>query len=182
MKAHIGDRIVVDGHHVGETPRQGEITDVAGTTFRRYRVRWDSGGESIYFPDSDCTVLHISDDGRIQVVAATDALATEVDRRLAEDTSRHDPSRQETRNRTDVAEVWFSEDSTHTEARVSLHMRDYQLTGFGRARRNPRDPDLPAVGEELAAARAMSDLAHQLLDLASFQLERIEGRPVQINL
>ena len=78
--------------------------------------------------------------------------------------------------------VWFDEDETHTESRVTIHLRDYELTGFGRAQRRPHDPNLPAVGEELAAARAMSDLAHQLLDLATYQLEKLEGHPIHVDL
>ena len=34
--------------------------------------------------------------------------------------------------------------------------------GWGRARRNPADPERPRLGEELAVARALADLAHQL--------------------
>ena len=34
--------------------------------------------------------------------------------------------------------------------------------GWGRARRNPTDPEMPSVGEEIAAARALADLSHHL--------------------
>ena len=76
----------------------------------------------------------------------------------------------------------FEEDDTHTEARVSLHLRAFDLTGYGWARRNPHDPNAPKVGEELAAARAIADLAQQLLDLATYQIEKQEGRPVHLEL
>ena len=76
----------------------------------------------------------------------------------------------------------FEEDDTFTEARVTLHLRSLDLTGYGRARRNPHDPLAPKVGEELAAARATADLAQQLLDLATYQIEKQEGRPVHLEL
>lgn len=76
----------------------------------------------------------------------------------------------------------FEEDDTFTEARVTLHLRAFDLAGYGLARRNPRDPAAPKVGEELAAARAIADLAQQLLDLATYQIEKQEGRPVHLEL
>ncbi len=52
-----GDVIVIAGHHVGAAERIGEILDVLGTPGHvRYRVRWDDGGESIYYPGSDATI------------------------------------------------------------------------------------------------------------------------------
>jgi hypothetical protein len=85
---------------------------------------------------------------------------------------------------TDMAEIEiaFEEDAENTEARASLLLRGARFTGFGRARRNPSDPSLPMVGEELAAARALSDLTHKLLDAAARAISEGEGRPAQINL
>lgn len=76
----------------------------------------------------------------------------------------------------------FEEDDTYTEARVTLHLRAFDLAGYGYARRHPHDPYAPKVGEELAAARAIADLAQQLLDLATFQIEKQEGHPIHIEL
>ena len=42
-----------------------------------------------------------------------------------------------------------------------------RLTGEGFARRNPTDRPVPEIGDELAAGRALSDLAHNLLDVAA---------------
>ncbi len=59
MDAKTGDRIVVDSAHVGQPSRQGEIVEVvpgAGGD-EHYRVRWDDGHESIYFPSTDCRVV-----------------------------------------------------------------------------------------------------------------------------
>ena len=54
------------------------------------------------------------------------------------------------------------EDDDHCEVTAHLDAGDRGLAGVGRARRNPADPALPQVGEELATARALHDLAHHL--------------------
>ncbi|MGD3110670.1 dsRBD fold-containing protein [Streptomyces sp. YGL11-2] len=46
-----------------------------------------------------------------------------------------------------------------------------KLTGHGTARWNPEDPNVPEIGDELAAIRAMSDLAAQLARTAYGDLE-----------
>ncbi len=53
---------------------------------------------------------------------------------------------------------------TEDDCEVVAHLDagDRSLSGFGRARRNPADPSVPQVGEELATARALHDLAHHL--------------------
>ncbi len=53
-----GDVIVVEEHHLGEGRRACEILEVLGTgTSEHYRVRWDDGHESIYFPGNDAHTL-----------------------------------------------------------------------------------------------------------------------------
>jgi len=56
------------------------------------------------------------------------------------------------------------EDDEHCEMVVHLDTGLQQLSGEGRSRRNPVDPSMPRVGEELAAARALHDLANHLTD------------------
>jgi len=165
--------VVVDGHHVGEGRREGVIREVlSGHDGDRFRVLWDRGGETILYPESDCMILAPESGRAISALARSRRGTTDL--RLPDaDAAGTSSSRMH---------VWFDEDETHTEARVTIHLRDYELTGFGRANRRPRDPNMPAVGEELAAARAMSDLAHQLLDLATYQLEKLEGHPIHVDL
>ncbi len=67
--------------------------------------------------------------------------------------------------------IGLVEDETRTQAVVLFDVAGKRFEGTGVARRAPDDPSVPEVGEELAAARAFSDLAHQLLDAAT---ERIE--------
>ncbi|MBZ9599459.1 DUF1876 domain-containing protein [Streptomyces yangpuensis] len=59
----------------------------------------------------------------------------------------------------------FEEDGT-TKVRVELDTGSNRLTGHGTARCNPTDKDVPEIGDELAAARALEDLAHQLKRIA----------------
>jgi hypothetical protein len=79
-------------------------------------------------------------------------------------------------------EMTFEEDANHTEARAALVLRGSRFTGFGRARRNPADPNLPVVGEQLAAARALTDLTHKLVEAAAETISEREGRPAQVHL
>jgi Domain of unknown function (DUF1918) len=59
VHAKTGDRIVVESAHVGQPRREGEVLEVVPGDGDRehYRVRWDDGHESIYFPSSDCRVV-----------------------------------------------------------------------------------------------------------------------------
>jgi hypothetical protein len=50
--------------------------------------------------------------------------------------------------------------------------------GVGLARLNPADYNVPEIGDELAAARALSDLGHQLLDMTAHDIEAATHRPV----
>lgn len=83
------------------------------------------------------------------------------------------------------ANIWtvsitFSEDEDRTRADADLEGAPFRLSGFGTSRRNPVDPSLPAVGEEIATARALGDLSHHLLEQAAHEIESWEGHPVQL--
>ena len=69
---------------------------------------------------------------------------------------------------------------TRAEARLSKDVRG--LTGRGLARRNPDDQEVTQIGEEIAAARALSDLAHQLLGDAAGQIEGVTHQRAHLNL
>lgn len=70
----------------------------------------------------------------------------------------------------------FEEDRT-TNVRVELDTGTTKLTGHGTARCNPTDADVPEIGDELAAARAMEDLGAQLKRLAFGDMEGAGARP-----
>jgi hypothetical protein len=86
-----------------------------------------------------------------------------------------------TDRRTWTVELTFTEDETATRADALLRFGSFELSGWGRARRNPVDPDVPAIGEELAAARALSELSHHLLHRAADAIEEYEGAPVSLD-
>jgi hypothetical protein len=74
--------------------------------------------------------------------------------------------------------VAFTEEDDRTRADAILELAGQRFHGFGRAKRAPEDPSVPVVGQDLAAARALSDLSHQLLQAAAERIEEFEGRPV----
>jgi hypothetical protein len=60
MLAKAGDEIVVDPVHTGDPKREGEILEVESRgDVVRYRVRWDDGHESIFFPGSTAHVVSL---------------------------------------------------------------------------------------------------------------------------
>lgn len=60
--------------------------------------------------------------------------------------------------------ITIDEHDGHTRALARLHTRDTdRLTGIGLARLNPADHEVPEIGDELAVARALADLANRLL-------------------
>jgi hypothetical protein len=67
----------------------------------------------------------------------------------------------------DIAEI---DSQTHAEARLAMAGRD-ELVGRGEARRNPADQEVTLIGEQIAAARALSDLAGKLLSAAAAGIE-----------
>ena len=71
-----------------------------------------------------------------------------------------------------TVQVMLNEDGDDTIADAALAVENkMQLRGHGTSRRNPRDELEPRIGDELAAARALSDLAHQLLAAAADDIE-----------
>lgn len=81
-----------------------------------------------------------------------------------------------------TVEIEVHDHPDHTEAKALLEFAGERRGGWGRARRNPADPDRPRLGDELAMARALSDLAHRLLDEVAERIEQAEGRPAQLHL
>ncbi|HEY8474457.1 MAG TPA: DUF1876 domain-containing protein [Natronosporangium sp.] len=79
--------------------------------------------------------------------------------------------------------IYISEDDAgHTHADARLLTRDRTaLHGVGEARRNPHDPDVPEIGDELAVARALADLSDKLRQVAAADLEEITHEPVRLD-
>lgn len=50
MKAHTGDRIVVESERVTQPPRRGVVEEIVQEEPPRLRVRWDDGHTTIFAP------------------------------------------------------------------------------------------------------------------------------------
>ena len=70
---------------------------------------------------------------------------------------------------------------TRAEARLVMPGGE-QLAGHGQARRNPADREVPRIGAQLAAARALSDLAGQLVHAAATAIEDATHEQAHLNL
>jgi Rv2632c-like len=74
------------------------------------------------------------------------------------------------------------EDERTTRAEARLHTNDKtDLVGRGTARRNPHDTDVAEIGDELAVARALSNLAHELLDAAASDIEQVTHEHIRLH-
>jgi hypothetical protein len=68
------------------------------------------------------------------------------------------------------------EDRTRAVARLAAGGAQ-PLAGTGLARLHPSDRGVPRIGDELAVARALSELSHLLLDVAAREIEQSSGVP-----
>ncbi|WP_440073767.1 dsRBD fold-containing protein [Streptosporangium sp. OZ121] len=75
-----------------------------------------------------------------------------------------------------TVQIHITEDGDTTSARAVLSTGDRTyLAGAGHACRNPADPQVPEIGDELAAARALADLAGRLLAVGSEDIAQVSG-------
>ena len=60
MHAKVGDKILVNGPHVGDSSQEALVLDVRGPNGEPpYLVRWlNDGHEGLFFPGSDAAVEH----------------------------------------------------------------------------------------------------------------------------
>jgi len=68
-------------------------------------------------------------------------------------------------------DIHLEEDERTTRARIALDLAGEGFAAEGTARRNPADAPAPVIGEELAVARALADLHHQVMEAAHRKLE-----------
>ena len=137
MDANVGDRLVVEGKRVGDNRRGGTIVEVLGQgAERHYRVRWDDGHESSFYPAGGASSI-VHESSELSGFSGSTQVAVRV-----------------------------AEDDKETQATATLSTSAGTFTGEGQARRHPIDPQMPLVGEELAVARALIDLADKLSQAA----------------
>ncbi|MFI7643954.1 DUF1876 domain-containing protein [Nonomuraea sp. NPDC049400] len=77
-----------------------------------------------------------------------------------------------------TVQIYLNEDGNDTYARAVLATRDGTgPAGAGRARRNPADPSVPEIGDELAVSRALADLAEKLAVVAQHDITEFASSP-----
>ncbi|MBA2577216.1 MAG: DUF1876 domain-containing protein [Euzebyaceae bacterium] len=79
-----------------------------------------------------------------------------------------------------TVDVTLEETEDWTVAMATLRMGDAECTARGEAHRSPADPNVPRIGEELAAARALGELSGKLVQEAAMILEDALGRHVEL--
>ena len=72
------------------------------------------------------------------------------------------------------------EDERTTQAEARLNAGDQQVSGRGTAYRHPDDVEVPRIGDELATARALSELAHRLVLAAAEDIEQVTHQPTHL--
>lgn len=100
------------------------------------RVRWDDGHESTFVPSSNCQVVDQSGER-----TGPTRLSCHIDLEVVED-------------------------DDECRATATLATSKGQMEAVGMARRNPVDPQVPIVGEELAIGRALTELGARLVAAA----------------
>ncbi|RMB84540.1 DUF1876 domain-containing protein [Streptomyces shenzhenensis] len=74
-------------------------------------------------------------------------------------------------------EMEFQEDDQHTRAVALVRLPDgTEVRAHGQASRHRTDTNQPRVGEEIAGARALNELAMQLLSKAHEEIDTASGR------
>jgi|SRR5690349_23440628 hypothetical protein len=74
--------------------------------------------------------------------------------------------------------VSIDEHGAETRATARLHWRDQEVVGVGVAKLNPSDRYFAAIGDELAAARALFDAAQQVMAVTEDEIENVTDEPV----
>ena len=78
--------------------------------------------------------------------------------------------------------VDIDEQEDSTLAQVSLRTPAGQdVVGVGHAQRNPLDPSVPEIGDELAVARALRNLAERLLHTTEKDISGATGEPAHLH-
>jgi len=72
--------------------------------------------------------------------------------------------------------IFLTEGDRVTRAEAVLHSgSDRELRGVGRARCDPDDYEIPEIGDEVAACRALADLARKLRGAAAEDIQDVTG-------
>ena len=77
-----------------------------------------------------------------------------------------------------TVDISIDEHEGHTRANASLRWRGQESVGVGLARLNPADRNVDDIGDELAVARALADLARRLMAVTAHDIEAVTHQPV----
>jgi hypothetical protein len=77
-----------------------------------------------------------------------------------------------------TVEISIDEHEGRTRAKARLRWRDRESVGVGLARLNPADRNVDDIGDELAVARALSDLSNRLIAVTAHDIEDVTRQPV----
>ena len=161
MKAAVGDRIVTASGVVGGAVRDGVVTECPhGDGSPPYRVRWsDTGEETLVYPGGDTYVDAQVEAGSRDWAEARRGRALTWDVRIT---------------------VVEAAGSTTAEATVMNGPPD-ALRGVGHARKSPEDDEVPLIGDEIAAGRALRRLADRLLAVAEADVSAAVGHKAHLH-
>ena len=87
----------------------------------------------------------------------------------------------------DATKLWMvtveiEEEENTTMANANLRTpAGLEVTGVGKADRNPLDPNIPAIGDELAVARALRNLSERLLHATEKDITSVTGEPSHVH-
>ena len=158
MKASTGDRIILAGALVDQPTRSGEVLETGAEGGPPYLVKWEDGHTSSMFPGPGAL---------LRVVEGEPHASGEVV-----------PLPEAGSMRQWNVRITIFERGDDTKATVALLADSPEaLTARGSSHRGHDDPENPLIGDEVAVARALRQLADQLLETAEHEIERSTGEP-----
>jgi hypothetical protein len=160
MRAAPGDEIVLAAAKVDGPTRQGEVLEVRGPDGAPpYLVRWSDGHVGLLVLGAG-SVLRVGPSGQ----AASAATAAPAEPAPAK----------HVRDWTVRVSIFEGEPDTSAEVEL-LSDSPMHLTAHGASHLSPGDRSVPAIGDEVAVARALHRLADQLLETASRDIASTTG-------
>lgn len=177
MKASVGDRIVVASNRVERPVRDGRIVECRHEDGSPpYVVEWaDTGQTGLFFPGPDAQVQPSAGDIPAQQPSPAPA---EPDQPATDQPPTAQPPRHV---KTWQVQVSLFESGDETTAHAVLAAEVPGIEARGSARRNPHDPPVPEIGDEVAVARALRRLSDRLLGAASEDISALEGHRVTLD-